>query len=146
MWQQLKDGAEGRGGCLGEKWYFKFQLVLQIPIGIYFECRLVLWVPIGTSTTNWYFNYQLVLRIPIGTSTTNWYFKYHEWWSINNKTNKNKVDIRAALKGDTAASFFGEWQKSYIFKFLALFCELGLKMLGPQQCSGSFCMLRKMTR
>jgi hypothetical protein len=44
------------------KWYFKYQLVLQIPI--------------GTSNTNWYFKYQLVLHMPIGTSYTNWYFIY----------------------------------------------------------------------
>jgi hypothetical protein len=31
------------------------------------------------------------------------------------------------LKGDTAD------KKLYRFKFLALFCQLGLKMLGPQQ-------------
>jgi hypothetical protein len=34
-------------------WYFKYQLVLQIPI--------------GTSNTNWYFKYQLVLQIPYVT-------------------------------------------------------------------------------
>jgi hypothetical protein len=45
-------------------WYFKYQLVLRVPI--------------GTSSTNRYFNYQLVLRIPIGTSNTNRYFEYHE--------------------------------------------------------------------
>jgi hypothetical protein len=42
-------------------WYFKYQLVFQIPIGI--------------SNTNWYFKYQLVFQIPIGISNTNWYFK-----------------------------------------------------------------------
>jgi hypothetical protein len=47
---------------LRSNWYFKYQLVLQIPI--------------GTSNTNWYFKYQLILQIPIGTSNTNWYFKY----------------------------------------------------------------------
>jgi hypothetical protein len=50
----------GTSGASNTNWYFKYQLVLQIPI--------------GTSNTNWYFKYQLVLQIPIGTSNTNWYY------------------------------------------------------------------------
>jgi hypothetical protein len=33
--------------------------------------------------------------------------------------------------GDTAASFFGEWQKSYRFKFLALFLWIGSESVRP---------------
>jgi hypothetical protein len=62
-------------------WYFKYQLVLRIPIGTSntnwdFKYQLVLQIPIGTSNTNWYLKYQLVLQIPIGTSNTIWYLKY----------------------------------------------------------------------
>jgi hypothetical protein len=49
-------------GISNTNWYFKYQLILQIPI--------------GTSITNWYFKYQLVLQIPIGTSSADWYFEY----------------------------------------------------------------------
>jgi hypothetical protein len=37
------------------------------------------------------------------------------------------------FKGDTAASFIGEWQKLYRFNFLTLFLWIG--SLGPQQCT-----------
>jgi hypothetical protein len=40
--------------------YFKYQLLLQIP-------KLVLRIPIVTSNTNCYFHYQLLLPIPIVT-------------------------------------------------------------------------------
>jgi hypothetical protein len=51
----LQNGISNTSAAKGN-WYFKYQLVLQIPI--------------GTSNTNWYFKYQLVLQIPIGTSNT----------------------------------------------------------------------------
>jgi hypothetical protein len=47
--------------------------------------------------------------------------------------------MRKVTKGWYRCQFFWWRQKLYRFKFLALFCELGLKILGP-------CMLRKMTR
>jgi hypothetical protein len=35
------------------------------------------------------------------------------------------------VKGDTAASFFGEWQQSYRYKFLALFLWIGSENVRP---------------
>jgi hypothetical protein len=45
-------------GISNTNWYFKYQLVLQIPIGTANTKY------IGTSSADWYFQYQLVLWIP----------------------------------------------------------------------------------
>jgi hypothetical protein len=60
--------------------YFKYQLLLQIPIvtsntNCYSKYQLLLQIPIVTSNTSCYFKYQLLLQIPIGTLNTNWYFE-----------------------------------------------------------------------
>jgi hypothetical protein len=53
-------------------------------------------------------------------------------WSAHSKMVRYVLlrPLRPELKGDTAASFFGEWQKSYRFK-LALFLWIGSENVGP---------------
>jgi hypothetical protein len=76
----LQNGISNNSAFKKGDWYFKYRLVLWVPIGTlgadwYFGCRLVLWVPIGTLGADWYFGCRLVLRVPIVTSNADCYFK-----------------------------------------------------------------------
>jgi hypothetical protein len=62
----LQNGISNNSAFKKGDWYFKYRLVLWVPIGTlgadwYFGCRLVLWVPIGSLGANWYFGCQLLL-------------------------------------------------------------------------------------